>query len=94
MSEAIYNCFSKYFIPRIFNYLNGIKNKWKETKYDWPQQLPGFNAIENMWLLLKAKISTRFPKTIDELWNVKNLYEFIQRRFETVIKMKRNHSTY
>jgi len=74
---------------------------------DWPPQSPDLNVIENMWSLLKAKVSTRFPKTIDDLWNVakeewygiddayiKNLYASIERRLNTVIQMKGYHSKY
>jgi len=74
---------------------------------DWPPRSPDFNVIENMWSLLKAKVSTRIPKTIDELWNIakdgwhrnddtyiKNLFVSIQKWLDTVIKMKGHHSKY
>ena len=71
---------------------------------DWPLQSPDFNVIETIWSLLKASISTRFPKTSDELWKdaKEELYRIddtyithiIQRQLDTVIKMKGHNSKY
>ena len=74
---------------------------------DWHSQSPDLNIIENMWSILKEKVSKVFPKTADELWNVvqkewygiddnviNNLYKSIPERINAILKNKGFHSAY
>ena len=86
--------------------------KWFQTKkvrmLNWPGNSPDLNPIENLWALIKKKVSTSNPTTLDELkrtikeiWckdidqNVcKNLTDSMPSRIQKVIKNKGNHTKY
>ena len=37
---------------------------------EWPPQSPDLNPIENLWAIVKKRISEKNPATVDELWDV------------------------
>ena len=75
---------------------------------DWPGNSPDLNPIENLWALLKTKVSQRQPscleemrKVIKEVWVHElspdyclNLVSSMQRRLQEVIKNKGGHTKY
>ena len=75
---------------------------------DWPGNSPDLNPIENLWALLKTKVSQRQPscleemrKVIKEVWVHElspdyylNLVNSMQRRLQEVIKNKGGHTKY
>lgn len=74
---------------------------------EWPSQSPDLNPIENLWFVLKKKVSKRRCKNIEELkvavveeWNsisvetCKKLIKGIKKRFEEVIKANGGHTSY
>ena len=85
---------------------------WFQTKnvrvFKWPGNSPDLNLIENLWTLIKKKVSTSNSTTIDELkrlikeiWckdidqNVcRNLTDCMPSRIQTVIKNKGYHTKY
>ena len=41
----------------------------------WPGNSPDLNPIENLWTLIKKKVSTLNPTTLDELkWTIKEIW--------------------
>ena len=41
----------------------------------WPGNSPDLNPIENLWTLIKKKVSTLNPTTLDELkWTIKKIW--------------------
>ena len=86
---------------------------WKERNelkcLEWPAQSLDLNPIENLWVILKRRISARDPpaKTVKELkavvqeeWkkipveDVKNLVKSVPKRAKLVIKTKRFGTKY
>ena len=68
---------------------------------DWPPQSPDINIIENIWSIVKEKVSKRISKTLDELWTcfqeewdsipnetIQKLYQSIPRRLAAIKKCK------
>ena len=79
--------------------------KWLKSKYDvldWPGNFPDLNPIENLWLILKDKVASKQPKSMDDLkriivqcWSQEITVEYCQnlimsmpKRIENVIKNK------
>ena len=85
---------------------------WFQTKnvrvLKWPGNSPGLNLIENLWTLIKKKVSTSNPTTMDELKRIikeiwckdidqnicKNLTDSMPSRIQKVIKNKGYHTKY
>ena len=83
---------------------------WFQTKnvreQKWPGNFPDLNLIENLWTLIKKKVSTLNPTTLDELkrtikeiWSkdidqnvCKNLTIAMSSRIQKVIKNKGYHA--
>ena len=75
---------------------------------DWPGNSPDLNPNENLWTILKNKVSERQPtdanileQAIKEVWvrdispaYCRNLVESMPRRLEAVIKAKGGPTTY
>lgn len=81
--------------------INYLDSKGVCMLSDWPSQSPDLNIIENLWSILKDRISRRLPRTADELWTITfeewmnidsdliiRLYESIPKRLQLVIKAK------
>ena len=85
---------------------------WFQTKnvrvLKWPGNSPDLNPIENLWTLIKKKVSTSNPTTMDELKRIikeiwckdidqnlfKNLLDSMQSRIQKVIKNKGYYTKY
>lgn len=74
---------------------------------DWPPQSPDINIIENMWSVLKEKVSRTCPKSLEDLWIqiqkewydidyylVLKLYDSIPERLNVILKNKGLHNKY
>ena len=74
---------------------------------DWPAQSPDLNIIENMWSILKYRVSKYFTRSKEELWDtvcrewysidndiVKKLYESIPKRLTEIYSSKGQHCKY
>ena len=55
-----------------------FSENWLEFLENWPPNSPDINIIENVWSLLKKRVSQRHPKNIEELW------AFCQEEFERI----------
>ena len=85
-----------------------FKSKRNIESLDWPANSPDLNPIENVWSLLKRKISripnsneTSLIKTIKKVWNteipkdyLKSLINSMPRRIKEVLKAKGYASKY
>ena len=66
-----------------------------EILENWPPNSPDINIIENVWSLLKKRVSQRHPKNIEELWAfcqeripleyIQNLYSSIPDRINKIV---------
>ena len=76
--------------------------------FEWPGNSPDLNPIENLWTLMKNKVSEKQPtsgaelvKVIKEAWvkeiskeYCQSLIDSMPRRIEGVIKNKGGHTKY
>ena len=46
---------------------DGVVNRNRIAVLDWPGNSPDLNPIENVWNVLKSKVSLRNPASIQEL---------------------------
>ena len=74
---------------------------------EWPSMSPDLNPIENLWAIMKAKVSEIGPTTIEDLisvifdvWNsismttISNLIDSMPRRLKKVLKSEGNPIDY
>lgn len=74
---------------------------------DWPSQSADISIIENLWKILKSNVKMRNPQNCEELWNVckeewqnipnktiKDLYESIPRRIQSVVHSRGANTKY
>jgi len=52
------------------NYSRTWKSNHAIVTLAWPSLSPNMNPIENLWSLLKKKVTQRRPKTLEDLLNV------------------------
>ena len=73
----------------------------------WPAQSPDLSIIENLWQLLKERVTLRKPNNLEQLWKVaqeewnripgeqiRSLYRSIPRRLNAVLAAKGGHTKY
>ena len=71
----------------------------------WPSQSPDLSVIENVWQILKDKVSQRNPSNREELWRVaveewnnipreriRSLYGSIPRRMSACVAARGGHT--
>jgi transposase len=74
------------------------KNEYEITSIDWPSNSPDLNPIENVWSILKNKVSKvkvntkeEFIKCIENKWNeisqetINNIIDSMPKRIKEVI---------
>lgn len=74
---------------------------------DWPPQSPDINIIENLWSIIKYKVSKYYTKSAEDLWNVIQkewleidnttlfkLYDSIPHRLKQICANKGHHCNY
>jgi len=87
--------------------LTYLDNKKVCLLADWPSQSPDANIIENLWLMLKAKVQKWCPKSQNELWEaieqefhstddsiIIGLYNSIPRRLQAILDAKGEQTKY
>ena len=89
----------------------GVKNLLKDFEVEelgpWPGNSPDLNPIENLWSILKQKVDTRKPTTINGLqdlilqeWTsidlnlIRKLVSSMPKRIQEVLKKKGQHCKY
>ena len=83
------------------NYLSNLEEEGVLQTMPWPSQSSDLTIIKHVWDYLDRKKVERFPKNVNELWNVlieewynipitfiKNLYKSINKRLQDVIVNK------